>query len=134
MRANTVESDTKRRIVGLCKIVVFECEFFEIVRLVDRTFVVPCRTAAWAQPPDLGLPSGGGDNAGFPFGGGEGVLGEGDRVPKFEAGFTAPGPDRTAQLFIVGNLAAGIPYLFHHAAAGRAAGHEDQGQSASKAC
>jgi thiol:disulfide interchange protein DsbD len=62
--------------------------------------------AAGAQLPDLGLPTDG-DSAGFPFGAG-GVLGEGDRVPRFEAGFTAPGPDGSAQLFIVASLPPGV--------------------------
>ena len=63
--------------------------------------------AAWAQPPDFGLPSPGGEMPGCPFGGSEGVLGEGDRAAKFEAGFTTPGPDRTAQLFIIATLPPG---------------------------
>ncbi len=63
--------------------------------------------AGWAQAPDFGLPSPGGGNAGFPFGGSEGVLGEGDRAAKFDAGFTAPGTDHTAQLFIIATLPPG---------------------------
>ena len=55
-------------------------------------------TAVWAQPADLGLP----------LGGSQGVLGEGNRVPKFDAGFTAPGPDRSAQLFVVATLPPGV--------------------------
>lgn len=66
-------------------------------------------TVVWAQPPELGLPLGGvQDSAGFPLGAGEGVLGEGNRAPKFEAGFTAPGPDHVAQLFIVATLPPGV--------------------------
>lgn len=65
-------------------------------------------TVVWAQPPNSGLPLGGGqDNAGFPLGAEGGVLGEGNRVPKFETGFTTPGPDRAAQLFIVATLPPG---------------------------
>ena len=65
--------------------------------------------AVWAQPPDLGLPlSGGQDNAAFPLGAGKGILGEGDRAPKFEAGFTAPDRDGSAQLFVSATLPPGV--------------------------
>ena len=40
-------------------------------------------------------------------------------MPKLEAGFTAPGPDRIGPVVHFGDLAAGSPYLLHHAA-GRA--------------
>jgi suppressor for copper-sensitivity B len=64
--------------------------------------------AAQAQPPDIGLPSSGGaNNVGLPFAASEEVLGEGDRAPKVEAGFTAPAPDHSAQLFISATLPAG---------------------------
>ncbi|MGA2253972.1 MAG: cytochrome c biogenesis protein CcdA, partial [Thermoguttaceae bacterium] len=64
--------------------------------------------AVWAQPPDLGLPLGGGqDGTGFQLGPSEGALGEGDRVPKLDAGFTAPGSDHSAQLFISATLPPG---------------------------
>ncbi|MGO9111756.1 MAG: cytochrome c biogenesis protein CcdA [Thermoguttaceae bacterium] len=65
-------------------------------------------TVVWAQQQDLGLPLGAGqDSAGVSLGAGDGVLGEGDRVPKLEAGFTVPGFDRSAQLFIVAALPRG---------------------------
>lgn len=65
--------------------------------------------AAWAQPPDLAPPSGGvqGD-LGLPLGAGLGVLGEGDRVPKLDAGFTTPEPSGSAQLFISATLPPGV--------------------------
>jgi suppressor for copper-sensitivity B len=61
-----------------------------------------------AQAPDLG-PILGGDqnNPGLSLDVGGGVLGEGDRVPKFDAGFTRPGPDGTVQLFISATLPPG---------------------------
>ena len=64
--------------------------------------------AVWAQTPDLGLPTAGGENnPGFLSGPDEGVLGQGSRIPKLDAGFTAPGPDQLAQLFIVATLPSG---------------------------
>ncbi len=78
--------------------------------------------AVWAQPPDLGLPwAGDRTTPGFRSGPDEGVLGEGDRVPKLDAGFTAPGPDRIGPVVHFGNLAVRGPYLLDHAAAGRTA-------------
>jgi thiol:disulfide interchange protein len=47
------------------------------------------------------------DNAGPSFGAADGVLGQGDRIPKLEAGFTSPGPDRAAQLFVSATLPPG---------------------------
>jgi thiol:disulfide interchange protein DsbD len=44
---------------------------------------------------------------GFGLGGNQSVLGEGDRVPKMEAGFTKPAADGTAQLFIVATMPEG---------------------------
>ena len=91
---------------------------------------MPCRDRRVGTAAGLGLPLGGGqDNAGFPLGAGEGVLGKGDRVPKFEAGFTAPGPDRIGPVVHFGDLAAGVAYLLDHAAAGRTARHADQGRA-----
>ena len=69
-----------------------------ILGWLARVLLCFVATAVGAQPTDFGLP----------LGGGEGVLGEGSRVPKFDAGFTAPGPDRTAQLFIVATLPPGV--------------------------
>ena len=65
-------------------------------------------TSAWAQPPDPVFPLNGGQvNAEFSLSPTSGVLGEGDRAAKFEAGFTKPGPDRSARLFIVATLPPG---------------------------
>lgn len=87
----------------------FRVRFFQIMQFGWLMGLALCLStmAAWAQAPDFGLPSPGGENAGFPFGGSEGVLGEGDRAAKFEAGFTTPGPDRAAQLFIIATLPPG---------------------------
>ena len=60
-------------------------------------------TARFAPAQDLGAPGLGG----APFGGNQAVLGEGDRVPKMEAGFTKPAADGTAQLFIVAAMPEG---------------------------
>ena len=50
--------------------------------------------SAYAQPP-------------FSFGAPSGVLGEGDRVPKLEAGFTTPDAKHAAQLFIIATMPEG---------------------------
>ena len=73
-----------------------------------------------AQQPELGPPPGGeAGHAGLSIGTGQGVLGEGDRAPKLEAGFTAPGPTRLAQLFISTVLPAGVhTYSITQAAGG----------------
>ncbi len=61
-----------------------------------------------AQPPDPAPPSvGGAGGTAANSGASQGVLGEGDRAPKFEAGFTTPGSDGSAQLFIVATLPPG---------------------------
>ena len=60
-------------------------------------------TTRFAPAQDLGLPGLGGSS----FGGNQAVLGEGDRVPKMEAGFTKPAADGTAQLYIVANMPEG---------------------------
>ena len=76
-------------------------------RLVDRSLFVFCRGPAGAA---AGFGVALGRRAGQRralLGCGEGVLGEGDRVPKLEAGFTTPGPDRSAQLFISATLPPG---------------------------
>jgi suppressor for copper-sensitivity B len=52
----------------------------------------------------LGAP---GQDQGFSIGGQKAQLGEGDRVPKMEAGFTKPGPDGAAQLYIVATMPEG---------------------------
>ena len=55
----------------------------------------------------------------FSIGGNQGVLGEGDRVPKLEAGFTKPTADHAAQLFIVANMPEGAhAYSITQAAGG----------------
>ncbi len=48
-----------------------------------------------------------GQGPGFSTGGNQAVLGQGDRVPKLEAGFTKPGTDGAAQLFIVATMPEG---------------------------
>jgi suppressor for copper-sensitivity B len=54
-----------------------------------------------AQPPDPNAPPGGGQfDPSSLFGPGKDSLGQGDRVSKIEAGFTAPAADETAQLFV----------------------------------
>jgi thiol:disulfide interchange protein len=53
----------------------------------------------WGQPPDPSLPGGQFDPS-VSFDSGKEALGEGSRVSKFEAGFTAPAADGSAQLFV----------------------------------
>ena len=48
-----------------------------------------------------------GQDQGFGFGGKQAQLGEGDRVPKLEAGITKPAADGSAQLFIVATMPEG---------------------------
>ena len=49
-----------------------------------------------------------GQEQGFSLGGDKPVLGEGDRVPKMEAGFTKPDADGAAQLFIIATMPEGV--------------------------
>ncbi len=72
----------------------------------SASFLAVAVLLATAQPApaqDLGAPGLGGTT----FGGNQAVLGEGDRVPKMEAGFTKPAADGTAQLFIVATMPDG---------------------------
>jgi len=79
-----------------------------VLGLLIEAFVCLAVATVSAQPPDLGLlPGGGQDGAGFQLGPSGGVLGEGDRAPRLDAGFTAPGSDRSAQLFIAATLPTG---------------------------
>ncbi len=82
-----------------------------LVRILGwLTGVAWCLVAVtvWAQPPDLGPFGGGPGNFGPSSGAAAGVLGEGDRVPKLDAGFTTPRPDGSAQLFISATLPPGV--------------------------
>ena len=66
-----------------------------------------CRLAPATAFQYAQYPGGLGQDRGFGFGGKQAPLGQGDRVPKMEAGITKPAADGSAQLFITATIPEG---------------------------
>ena len=84
------------------------CRFFpKFLACLLGTCLGLSALVATAQLPDLPLPNAGGQVPGLSFSSNGDVLGQGNRVPKLEAGFTTPDADHAAQLFIVATMPSG---------------------------